>query len=147
VPGYASGFLDRDGVIHGPGTGTSDSIFAWMTGRGLIKVSNKEAIMNARAVRKYGPALKAMNDNRLPAFAGGAVPQWPSLPSPERLRAPGSGRAIVFDMRGAVVTEDLLRQMQQLANDASVEVVRGAAPAIVSAAADHTINRLKRPSL
>ena len=62
MPGYASG-----GLISGPGTGTSDSIFA--------RLSNGEYVMSADAVRMFGTGLlDQMNAGLLPAFAnGGAI--------------------------------------------------------------------------
>ena len=59
---YATG-----GLITGPGTGTSDSIFA--------RLSNGEYVMNADAVRMFGTGLlDQMNAGQLPAFAmGGGV--------------------------------------------------------------------------
>lgn len=61
--------------------------------------------------------------------------------------AASSRPPIVFDMRGAVVTEDLLQQMQALARDESITVVRGAAPAIVDAATSKTVATLGRPRI
>ena len=62
LPGYATG-----GLISGPGTGTSDSIFA--------RLSNGEYVMSADAVRMFGTGLlDQMNAGLLPAFAlGGGV--------------------------------------------------------------------------
>jgi hypothetical protein len=62
MPGYATG-----GLISGPGTGTSDSIFA--------RLSNGEYVMSADAVRMFGTGLlDQMNAGQLPAFAnGGAI--------------------------------------------------------------------------
>ena len=62
LPGYATG-----GLISGPGTGTSDSI--------LARLSNGEFVMNADAVRMFGPdLLSQMNGLQIPAFAvGGPV--------------------------------------------------------------------------
>ena len=62
MPGYATG-----GLISGPGTGTSDSIFA--------RLSNGEYVMSADAVRMFGTGLlDQMNAGLLPAFAnGGAI--------------------------------------------------------------------------
>ncbi len=51
---FASG-----GMVRGPGSGTSDSILAWL--------SNREYVVNARAVSHYGPELfSALNAMRLP---------------------------------------------------------------------------------
>ena len=47
-PQFASG-----GYVSGPGTGTSDSIDA--------KLSNGEAVINAKSTAKYGPLLSAIN--------------------------------------------------------------------------------------
>lgn len=60
--GYATG-----GLVSGPGTGTSDSIFA--------KLSNGEYVMRADAVSMFGTGLlDQMNAGQLPAFAlGGGV--------------------------------------------------------------------------
>jgi tape measure domain-containing protein len=60
--GYATG-----GLISGPGTGTSDSIFA--------RLSNGEYVMRASAVSMFGTGLlDQMNAGQLPAFAmGGGI--------------------------------------------------------------------------
>ncbi|MGV8864108.1 MAG: DUF4214 domain-containing protein, partial [Pseudomonas sp.] len=60
--GYATG-----GLISGPGTGTSDSIFA--------RLSNGEYVMKASAVSMFGTGLlDQMNAGQIPAFAiGGGV--------------------------------------------------------------------------
>ena len=51
--GYANG-----GMVEGPGTGTSDSVFApWL--------SKNEFVVNARRTRQHLPLLKAINDGRL----------------------------------------------------------------------------------
>lgn len=48
----------RGGMIHGPGTGTSDSILSWL--------SNNEYVVRARAVAKYGKGfMDAVNSGRL----------------------------------------------------------------------------------
>lgn len=54
------------GVIRGPGTGTSDSIPAWL--------SDGEFIVNAKATKKHRGLLEQINADDLPAFArGGGV--------------------------------------------------------------------------
>ncbi|WP_375738076.1 phage tail tape measure protein [Pseudomonas boanensis] len=69
VPGYATG-----GVVSGPGTGTSDSIWA--------RISNGEGILTARAVQHYGPELVyQLNRLRVPKFAEGGVMGARNLPS------------------------------------------------------------------
>lgn len=61
IPGFADGGMPSvsdDGIISGPGTDRSDSI--------LARVSNREAIVNAAAVRHYGPAfIQAVNNRSL----------------------------------------------------------------------------------
>lgn len=71
IPGYAEGLttrasVDTAGVIHGPGTGTSDSILAVMNERSPIRISDREAIIRADAVAHYGPSvIKAINERTL----------------------------------------------------------------------------------
>jgi TP901 family phage tail tape measure protein len=64
-PGGAGGITKADGgYIRGPGTGTSDSIPAWL--------SNGEYVVKAASVRKYGTGfLNALNQGRAPKFASG----------------------------------------------------------------------------
>jgi hypothetical protein len=58
-PGFAEG-----GPVHGPGTSTSDSIFA--------RLSNGEFVIRAAAVRKWGVALfEQLNSLKTPALARG----------------------------------------------------------------------------
>ena len=66
------------GLILGPGTGTSDSIAAWL--------SNGEYVVNASATARHLPLLRAINDNRMPAFAeGGIVGQMPATARREEM--------------------------------------------------------------
>jgi len=59
--GHASG-----GLISGPGSGTSDSIFA--------RLSNGEFVNTARAVRFWGrDFFEKVNNLQMPAFAGGGM--------------------------------------------------------------------------
>lgn len=60
IPAFAEG-----GRIHGPGTGTSDSI--------LVKVSNGEYIVNAKATSDYLPLLQRINAGQMPAFSDGGM--------------------------------------------------------------------------
>jgi hypothetical protein len=58
APGFATG-----GRVRGPGTGTSDSIPAWL--------SNGEFVIRASAVKKYGAGFfAALNNMRLPKVPG-----------------------------------------------------------------------------
>lgn len=62
------------GEIRGPGSETSDSILAWL--------SNREFVMRAAAVRKYGLGfMRAVNKGEFPRFAQGglATPTVPRL--------------------------------------------------------------------
>jgi hypothetical protein len=68
--GSASGagvpVLTGGGQVRGPGTTTSDSIPAWL--------SDKEFVMQARAVRYYGTSfMRAVNHMRLPKFSLGGL--------------------------------------------------------------------------
>ncbi|KAB0679529.1 phage tail tape measure protein [Aureimonas leprariae] len=59
--GFAEG-----GHVHGPGTGTSDSIPA--------RLSNGEFVVNAKATSKHRALLEAINGGaRMPAFAAGGL--------------------------------------------------------------------------
>jgi len=67
-------FLATGGAISGAGTGTSDSIPAWL--------SNGEYVMNARSVNKYGTGFfNRLNKGLLPKFASGGIVTGPSLAS------------------------------------------------------------------
>lgn len=68
------------GHVQGPGTGTSDSIPAWL--------SNNEFVMTSRTVDHYGVGfMNALNQRRLPKFAnggrvgGGGSPSYPGIRS------------------------------------------------------------------
>ncbi|MEQ3835312.1 phage tail tape measure protein [Lawsonella clevelandensis] len=68
----------RDGKLHGPGTGTSDSIMGVdESGMPLVMVSNGESVVNAEATAANWPWIKAMNSGlQLPRLAeGGMVAQ------------------------------------------------------------------------
>jgi hypothetical protein len=120
VPAFAGG-----GVIHGPGTGRSDSI--------LARVSAGEGILTAETVEHYGRGIvTALNTKRLPKFADGGLVgtrlstpalRSPQLPDLQRSGRSG-GRPQIFDMRGAVVTEQLLA-------DVNDRVARGSAVAML----------------
>lgn len=74
VRGYASG--DRvqfapEGLISGPGGGTTDSIMAMFASGATGRISNTEFVVNANSTRKYLPLLHAINKDKLPKFAKG----------------------------------------------------------------------------
>jgi hypothetical protein len=76
VPGYASGgsvqALQSGGYVRGPGSSTSDSVRGLFSG-GVANVSDREYVIQAQAVRKYGiatfDALNAMQVPRAPRSA------------------------------------------------------------------------------
>jgi hypothetical protein len=126
VPGFASGGASlMDGFIRGPGSGRSDSILAVLGGKSLIRVSNGESIVTAAATRKFGPLIRAMNDDRFPGFADGMVDTVHMADfSREETRAIRGGRAARdggvtnhFDLRGAMVDRDVWSEVQRIAAD------------------------------
>ncbi|MGW2932965.1 hypothetical protein ACWDA7_14105 [Streptomyces sp. NPDC001156] len=86
IPRYASGgnvqVFPHGGYIQGPGTGTSDSILAFMGSGAMAHVSNTEYVIRAAAVKKYGVAfLDAVNQgvfNAKKLATGGLVPRLAS---------------------------------------------------------------------
>ncbi|MEC4833754.1 hypothetical protein R2362_03060 [Mycobacteroides chelonae] len=68
------------GILHGPGSGTSDSM--------LARVSNGEFVTRAASVAKYGPDLfHALNEGKidpsmLPGFDDGGQVLIPGIPAP-----------------------------------------------------------------
>ncbi|MFH8336970.1 phage tail tape measure protein [Streptomyces sp. AM6-12] len=71
VRGYAGGgdvqSFPAGGYVQGPGSGTSDSILAFMGSGAVAAVSATEYVVKADAVRKYGvKMLDAINEGRLP---------------------------------------------------------------------------------
>ncbi|MEU7048066.1 phage tail protein [Streptomyces eurythermus] len=99
VKGYAGGgdvqsFPDG-GYVRGPGTGTSDSILAFMGSGAVAAVSNTEYVIKAAAVQKYGvKMLDAINDGRLPvthlAKGGKAKPKMSQAQLDARRELSGS---------------------------------------------------------
>lgn len=79
VPKYADGGdvqFAPNGLIAGPGSGTSDSILALFESGAMGRISDTEYVVNAASTRKYLPLLEAINQDRLkiPGFAkGGSV--------------------------------------------------------------------------
>lgn len=67
--GYATGGYLESGQIAGSGTGTSDSILAWLGNKGkFIRISNGEYVIRANAVQKWGT-------NFLDSINNGLIPQ------------------------------------------------------------------------
>lgn len=61
------GVYQNNGMVNGPGTGTSDSINA--------RLSNGESVINAKSTSMFAPLLSAINE------AGGGVAFAPSMPT------------------------------------------------------------------
>lgn len=83
--------LATGGMVHGPGSGTSDEV--------PILASNGEFMMNAKATARYRHLLEAMNSGApIPGFAnGGAIGGGSRLAS-----APGGDTMqVAIDLRGA----------------------------------------------
>jgi len=112
LPGFAGGTRGANGMISGPGTGTSDSILALVNGKKPIMVSDQEGIVNAQAVRNYWPAIDAMNRGTFPRFATGGLlaPRMPSI-SGMGYQSPMVLAPLQFDLRGAITTPQLMQQM------------------------------------
>ncbi|MEU0428512.1 hypothetical protein ABZ235_33910 [Streptomyces canus] len=73
VRGYAGGgnlqHFPDGGYVQGPGTPTSDSIFATFASGAAAAVSDTEYVVKGAAVRKYGvKMLDALNDGKLPVM-------------------------------------------------------------------------------
>lgn len=77
IRGYASGGSPMqfapDGLLNGPGTGTSDSILAVMASGAVARVSDTEFVVNAKATKRYLPLLTALNSGKIPGFASGGL--------------------------------------------------------------------------
>jgi TP901 family phage tail tape measure protein len=77
IRGYASGGspvqFAPDGLLSGPGTGTSDSILALLASGAIARVSDTEFVVNAASTKRYLPLLEAINSGRIPGFASGGL--------------------------------------------------------------------------
>ncbi len=93
--GLVQGFADG-GKVKGPGTGTSDSILAWL--------SNGEFVVNAESAKMFMPLLEALNDNKaLPRRAEGGPVGRSSLSAMAGFRGLGGSdtNVQVYDQRGS----------------------------------------------
>jgi len=75
---FSNGYVDKNGIIRGPGTGTSDSINARMKfakGKSApIRISNKESILTEKATNYLGhDTIGALNAGKIPGFSAGRV--------------------------------------------------------------------------
>jgi hypothetical protein len=82
-----------NGLISGPGTGTSDSILAMFASGAVGRISDTEYVVNARSTSKYLPLLEAINDDRLkiPGFAKGGGVRSLARGARDEIRAATSG--------------------------------------------------------
>lgn len=150
LPGFAEGG-SPGGLISGPGTGTSDSILAILGGgKGAIRVSTKEFIVNAAATQKNLPLLHAINSGRTPGFAQGGYlssPSIPSLRSPSLPRMTGMGaRNDRVQLEGNIKVTPTKQFHAEMA-DLSFRTVSAAADPIMAGAEGRTMTRLRRASL
>jgi hypothetical protein len=119
LPGFAGGTRSASGMISGAGTGTSDSILAMVGGSRPIAVSNGEGIVTAKAVQNYWPIIDSMNKGKFPKFASGGLVSgaalsslaYPSLPSAQSVQPPMMNYTFAPNFSGAVMTQDLLNDM------------------------------------
>lgn len=107
------------GRVRGPGSGTSDSIPAWL--------SNGEFVMRARAVAKYGSAfMHAINSGQfnLPGLAMGGFPMIAPAPARTHFADGGavgsSGRAMTLviggqTFEGLTAPDDVANRLQKFA--------------------------------
>jgi len=82
------------GQVHGPGTGTSDSIVA--------RLSDGEYVINAAATRKHLPLLEAINDNKY--ATGGYVSNSRPPPIADAMSGQPGGGAITISVGDIHVT-------------------------------------------
>lgn len=100
TPGFKKGKIN----INGPGTTTSDSIFA--------RISKGESVVNAAATAKYTDALEAINSMRFEKYLATIAPQYmkesgmPTLNDlPEWASPSMSGLAVDYDQIGKSVAK------------------------------------------
>ncbi|MFE0378334.1 phage tail protein [Streptomyces inhibens] len=76
VRGYADGGnvqVAPEGLVRGPGSGTSDSITALFASGAQARISNTEFVVNAQQTRKFLPLLEAINSGKIKGLASGGV--------------------------------------------------------------------------
>ena len=104
LPGFGAA---GGGLIHGPGSGTSDSI--------LARLSNGEFVVNARATARHLDTLRKINAS-IPAFqSGGYVGQAP---------APGGTVVQVYDQRTVSSQSEQPVEVEQRRSADGGEVIR-----------------------
>lgn len=145
IPG-ASAFLGAvkkadGGMIYGPGGPRDDAVPAML--------SAGEYVVNAAATARHRPLLDQINGGRLPRFADGG-PVLPTLraPSLPQIGNLAAGRREQVHVIRVEVGEgaNFETRVTKIAGNASVQVVRAAAPNIVEAAKAATAASLVRPT-
>lgn len=76
IPAFATGgIFNTNGMVNGPGSGTSDSVNA--------KLSNGEAVINAKSTKMFAPMLSAINQagggKAIPHLKNGGIYTEPSM--------------------------------------------------------------------
>ncbi|MBM7407053.1 MULTISPECIES: hypothetical protein [Sphingomonas] len=139
------------GKISGPGTGTSDSIFALIDGRDPLLVSNGESVVTAEATRRYWPIIDAMNKGRIPGLAtggmiGSSVPRMADFSSvtPQSVTRPTGPGRMQLD---ANVTVKAGPEFDARMESVSLRTVAATAEPIMAGAEARTRRRLARPDL
>ena len=61
------------GLMHGPGSGTSDSILTLLGSGRVVRTSDSEFVVNARETAKHRRLLELINSGQLPKFAKGGL--------------------------------------------------------------------------
>jgi hypothetical protein len=119
--GFASG-----GSVMGPGSGTSDSIPAML--------SNGEYVINAKEAAKHRALLDAINRGGLNGYAAGGI-VLPNVSALQNLSSVSLNRgpapvsvfqAVTYELKGSVLTEDLLKQMAIMNRQAESRAVAAA---------------------
>lgn len=126
IGGFFSGLFANGGMVHGIGSGTSDS--------NIARVSRGEFIVNAASTRRHIGLLESINSNTLPRFqAGGLI--GPTAPSVAQPGSAGAMPAIVVQQEFNITgTDDELRaEMQEIARTETRRGVREAVGRSVAA--------------
>lgn len=139
------------GRISGPGTSTSDSIFALIDGAKPLMVSNGESIVTAEATARYWPIIDAMNKGRLPGLARGGRVGPPAVfqPAAPDLKQIGTNMA---DRRDRLVLDANVNvnagpEFEATMQSISLRTVGASAEPIMAGATSRTMRQLNRPSL
>lgn len=94
--GFAKG-----GIIRGPGSGTSDSIFAML--------SNGEAVIPAAMVKKYGPVVDQIIADNVPGYAEGRPRSLSSIKDEVGMyRAPSAIKSQTTNMGWSGLEEEIV---------------------------------------